>query len=184
MVVEHTLLLILQALCLALAASGLAVTDWAMNKPQRWSKGAAQLASHLALTALCVLWSSALLTVWQDITFDLSADVLSRKALISMVLAGLLSLNGVFMLRGLQETLRSGPPTLAPIIGRAGALAQACGCAWLLAAYFAISRPLTGEWALSGLALSMAAVLVMAGLQGWRMLRRATPQDIVWESRA
>jgi ATP-dependent protease ClpP protease subunit len=43
---------------------------------------------------------------------------------------------------------------------------------------------LKSEWALYGLALSMAAVLVMAGRQGWRMLRRATPQDIVWESRA
>jgi len=184
MVVEHTFLLILQALCLALAASGLAVADWALSQPLRWRTQVMQWASHGTLAALAVLWTSALLTVWQDVALDPQTALLSRKALISVVLAALLSLNGVFMLRGLQDTLRSGPPDMKPILGRASTLAQACGAVWLVAAYFAASQPLTGQWALSGLALALAALLVMVGLQVRRALAPAPRSTVAWDAQA
>jgi hypothetical protein len=184
MAFEHTVLLILQALCLAAAAVGLAVTDWSLNKPDRWSQAATQMASHMTIAALCVLWSTALLMLWQDLGLALLTTPVHRKALTSLALATLLSLNGVFMLRCLRDTLRSGPAALVAVITRATALAQACGGAWLLAGYFAIAHPLTGQWGLSGLALALAALLVLGSLAVKRLMQRLAATQTPWQGRA
>jgi hypothetical protein len=180
---EHTFLLLLQALCLVVAAVGLALTDWSLHKQEGWSKALLQLVSHLSISALCVLWLTALLTIWRDTGFDWATVLASRKAVIGIALAGMLSLNGVFLLRCLRDTLQSGPSQLIQVARRASKLAQACGAAWLIAGYFALTRTVTEQSSLSGWALAIAALLVLAAVGLSRQLQPALP-SMAWRRRA